>query len=284
MHQKLFAMLSSFSLATSAMLFCQPSFAWTLTPMKFEKTLKPGESFTDVLVIDNSGASDSKRYEIKIVDWSLDEKGDLQYMEPGQIQESFAKGIVCTPMQFKCAPGERKLVRYTLTLPENATSGEHTVGIQALEVVIPSKDLSTGRINVGVSVKCGFLCAMSIRVPSVEEKAVEPISMEVKPAAKDHPALVNLLVENLGNVRVRPLWSFKIMDAQGKTMFEEAPSDYLILRQKKRAIACQIKQNLPPGKYRVVGKLDQGVAFPVQELEKDFEVVDGQNLISNLAK
>ncbi|MBX9722504.1 MAG: hypothetical protein K2X81_13985 [Candidatus Obscuribacterales bacterium] len=257
--------------------------AWTLTPMKLERTLKPGESFTDVLVIDNAGASDSKRFEMKIIDWSLDKKGSLLYTEPGVIPQSFASGIICSPMQFKCAPGERKLVRYTLTLPKEASPGEHTVGIQALEVVIPPKDAASGRINVGVAVKCGFLCAMSINVPTIQTKQTEPVSLNFEPSNAQQQASILLQVKNDSNARVRPFWSFTLLDQEGKKVYEEPNSDHLILRESERIISCPIKANMPVGKYKVVGKLDQGVTYPVQELEKEFEIQKAETYTPDIA-
>lgn len=254
------------------MLSVNSTMAWTLTPMKLARTLKPGESMTDILVIDNAGSSAVKRFEMKIIDWTLDRNGSLVYTEPGAIKESFASGIICSPMQFKCEPGERKVVRYTLTLPKEASPGEHTVGIQALEVVIPGKDAANGKINVGVAVKCGFLCAMSINVPSLNNKATEPVSLQFVPSNAKRTASIDLLVKNEANGRARPLWSFVILDAAGRKVYEQANDDYLILREAERVISCPIKMTLGPGKYKVIGKLDQGVATPVQELEKEFEL------------
>ncbi len=246
--------------------------AWTLTPMKLSRTLKPGESFTDILVIDNSGSSKSKRFEMKIIDWTLDRNGGLIYSEPGAIKESFASGILCSPMQFKCEPGERKVVRYTLTIPKDASTGEHTVGIQALEVVIPGRDDASGKINVGVAVKCGFLCAMSINVPTLNNKPTEPVSLQYVPSDKKHSAAIDLLVKNEANGRVRPSWSFFLTDSNGKRVYEQPNEDYLILRETERVISCPLKATLTPGKYKLTGKFDQGVSFPVQELEKEIEV------------
>lgn len=270
--------------------------AWTLTPMKIEKELAPGDVITDVLVVDNSGALDNKRYEVKIVDWSLDDHGDLRYYEPGIVPDSFAKSMVCSPMQFKCGPGERKLVRYTLTVPKDAKPGEHTLGVQVLEVVIPPKDPSTGKINVGVSVKCGFLGALTITCPKGEAKAVEPVGLtleQVDPAgvvkAEDPKAPkeapkeaakpagpkaqnVVLAVENSANVRARPKWSFVINDDSGKSVYEQKAEEFIVLRESKRLVASQLKAPLKPGKYKVIGKLDQGLPYPVQELEKEIEI------------
>jgi hypothetical protein len=277
----------------------QPAEAWTLTPMKIEKELAPGDTITDVLVVDNSGALDNKRYEVKIVDWSLDDHGDLRYYEPGIVPDSFAKSMVCSPMQFKCGPGERKLVRYTLTVPKDAKPGEHTLGVQVLEVVIPPKDPSTGKINVGVSVKCGFLGALTITCPKGEAKAVEPVGLtleQVEPASvikaedpkapNDAPkeaskAVANtgpksqnvvLAVENTANVRARPKWSFVINDDNGKSVYEQKAEEFIVLRESKRLVASQLKAPLKPGKYKVIGKLDQGLPYPVQELEKEIEI------------
>lgn len=197
---------------------------------------------------------------------------DLVYSEPGVIKDSLAQHLVCTPMQFRCAPGERKLIRYTLTIPDQTGAGEHTVGIQALEVVIPPRDAGSGRINVGVAVKCGFLCAMSIMVPGVEGKAVEPVSLEYVARQSSQAASIDLCIKNEGFLRARPKWSFQVFDQSGKKVLDEDAGDYLILRQSQRVISCPLKTDLIPGKYRFVGRLDQGLPYPVQELEKEFEV------------
>lgn len=263
----------SFVLAAGLSLYSQSASAWTLTPMKIEKELTPGSTITDVLVVDNSGALDNKRYEVKIVDWALDEKGDLKYFEPGVLPDSFAKSLICSPMQFKCGPGERKLVRYTLTVPADAKPGEHTVGVQVLEVVIPPKDPSTGKINVGVAVKCGFLGALTITCPKGESKAVEPVGLSLEEVAVDKGKAqsVVLTVDNPANVRARPHWSFTIHDGNGQ-VYEQKPEEFIVLRESKRKVISAVKTALKPGKYKVIGKLDQGLPYPVQELEKEIEI------------
>lgn len=295
-------------IAATLSLTTSPAWAWTLTPMKIEKELKPGSTITDVLVVDNSGALDSKRYEVKIVDWSLDEKGDLKYFEPGVVPGSISKNLICSPLQFKAAPGERKLIRYTLTVPADATPGEHTLGVQVLEVVIPPKDPTTGKINVGVAVKCGFLGALTVTCPKGEAKAIEPLGLAfeetaIKPAVKENKSevvktdaankdvaktatetskaeakvagksqSVVLTVENTANIRARPHWAFTINDATGQKIYEQKPEEFIILRESKRMVVSPIKTPLKPGKYKVIGKLDQGLPHPVHELEKEIEV------------
>ncbi|MBX9949095.1 MAG: hypothetical protein K2Y39_08025 [Candidatus Obscuribacterales bacterium] len=246
--------------------------AWTLAPMKVEQDVKPGDSITDVLAVDNSGATDIKRYDVKIVDWSLTDDGELTYLEPGSLKSSVAKGITCSPMQFKCAPGEKKLLRYTLNLPPDLKPGEYTAGIQVLEVVIPPKDPTTGKINVGVAVKCGFLSAISVVVPNREVKPVEAEGLEFKAKTGDEPLKVILQMRNSSNVRVRPLWSFEIRNKEGQAVFKTQPTEFLTLRDSVRRAVVPVEMKLQPGDYKVVGRLDQGFGFPVQELEKDITV------------
>lgn len=261
-----------FTMVVCQIFACQSSSAWTLTPMKIEKELKPGETITDVLVVDNSGATDIKRYEVKVVDWTIDEKGDLKYFDPGIMPGSISKDVVCSPMQFKLGPGERKLVRYTLTVPSSATPGEHTLGVQVLEVVIPPKDPETGKINVGVAVKCGFLGAMTVTCPKAEPLALEATGLSVTADDTSKKAKIVLSLENKANVRSRPKWSFKIVDQSGKEVANKDWQDFIILRESKRDLTVELEKPLDAGSYKLVGKLDQGLPYPVQELEKQFEI------------
>lgn len=250
-------------------LIASPASAWTLSPMKIDKDMKPGQTLTDVLVVDNAGASDNKRFEVKIVDWSLDEMGELLYFEPGKIKESLATKLVCTPMQFKAAPSERKMLRFTLNLPPDLSPGEHTVGIQVLEVVIPPKDQSTGKINVGVSVKCGFLCAMTIVVPKAQPAQLEPLALDLN--QQKALSTVNFKIRNSANVRSRPTWRFAIKDQVGKTVFQ-SDTEQIVLRETDRIISIPIQTRIEPGKYKIEGKLDQGLSYPVQEIEKAIDI------------
>lgn len=250
----------------------QSASAWTLTPMKIEKELKPGDTITDVLVVDNSGATDTKRYEVKVVDWTIDENGNLKYTDPGVEPGSISKSVVCSPTQFKATPGERKLVRYTLTVPPDATPGEHTLGVQVLEVVIPPKDPDTGKINVGVAVKCGFLGAMTITCPGAKSSEIEATGLALGANDMTHKPAVILNLENKANVRARPKWSFKILDQTGKEVANKDWQDFIILRESKRKLLVDLENPLPNGNYKLVGKLDQGLPYPVQELEKQFDI------------
>lgn len=264
--------LPKLTLALLLLSCSQAASAWTLTPMKIERDCKAGETFTDLLVVDNSGSSEQKRFEIKIVDWLLDKNGELIYKEPTAENNSLSSNIVCTPMQFKAMPGERKIVRFTMSIPAPISNGEHTVGIQVLEQVIPKLPPGSGRINVGVAVKCGYLCAISILIPKIQNKAAEAVSLEFNGKPADARPTVDLLLKNSGNARMRPKWSFQIVDKDGKRVFESDSKDYLILGNSERLISIPVNSILAPAKYKITGKLDQGVNFPLQELEKEFDL------------
>ena len=62
------------------------------------------------------------------------------------------------------------------------------------------------------------------------------------------------------------------MNEKGMTIEESKSADYLVLRESERTISIPLKKTLSPGKYKLIGKLDQGMSYPVQELEKEFEV------------
>jgi len=121
-----------------------PAFAWNVYPLKLDWNLKPGESATQVFMVDNSDSSEGRRIEIVPVDWILDSDGGLTMAKPGTYEHSLNSSLTFSPRQMKLGPGERKEVRVTISASKEIKSGEHTFGLEVLQKQLTSAYARSG--------------------------------------------------------------------------------------------------------------------------------------------
>ncbi len=249
-----------------------PAFAWNVYPLKLDWNLKPGESATQVFMVDNSDSSEGRRIEIVPVDWILDSDGGLTMAKPGTYEHSLNSSLTFSPRQMKLGPGERKEVRVTISASKEIKSGEHTFGLEVLQKQLLGGTNQTGKVQLNINLQSGYLVTTNVSVPETTVNPVEVLDLAVLPANGKMPTRANLKIKNTSNVRVRPQWSFNILDGSGKIVFEFKPQEQIFLRESEHSIVVALPKDLPAGQYSLTGRLDQGKSFAVQELGKTFSI------------
>jgi hypothetical protein len=224
-----------------------------LSPSRFELPIAPGEERTVVINVISSGGNEGQvRLLATLGDWGMQASGELQYFKPGSTPGSAAPWMVYSPVEFAAKPGATYPIRVTISVPKDATPGDH---LAALFVEERPGDLK--KRTVGQQINLHFRMAALFYV------IVTPASQQgdltgLNAVATAEGVEVRPKLKNLGNTRLRATHSFQVLDAQGKQVaeFAEAEASVLLAGAEVTQTARAQGLSLPPGEYQVRYRVD----------------------------
>ena len=101
-----------------------------LEPSGVQMELYPGHSSTTGFLIKAGSAGVlQNRLLLSLADWEFDKVGAVVYKEPGATKRSAASWLSIQPIVLPLAPGDVKLVRIAVRVPEDAAPGVYTSAV-----------------------------------------------------------------------------------------------------------------------------------------------------------
>lgn len=114
---------------------------------RFSYSADPGQTIDDHYLVRNSGTT-AQTFTVLSADAFNDEAGEFALTETDAATEDIGSWVVfangANRLQFDLAPGESKLVPFTVRVPDDATPGDHAGGIAA-SVKTPSGQVTVDR-------------------------------------------------------------------------------------------------------------------------------------------
>ena len=177
-----------------------------------ELTLDPGQRMTDHLALRNLSAT-TVTFAIKAADGYLTPTGRFN-MLPSDKPSVDAGTWVEGPATIEVPAGETEIVAFTITVPENATPGDHAAGIAAtVQSVGPSGDGN----QVAIESRVGFPIMTRVTGELRPSLNIEQVSVDYNlswnPFQPGQVTAVYQLV-NAGNVRIQ---ASPVVESQGQT-------------------------------------------------------------------
>ncbi len=259
-------------LVVTLLLSTRATYGFGLYPIRIARELQPGQSFTQVVTVDNAGSSETTRIDISTVDWVMNEHGKIGFPHSGESPHSISSCITYSPAQMTLGPGERKSMRITVSLPGDATPGEHIGGLSATERTIPHKAQAlTQKISVAMGIQRIYVLPIVITVGGGKEQKATIESFDTQQSNTEQGYLAAIKINNPSNIRIEPQLTIILKDANNKEVFVSKPTSYLILRETNRNIATALPKELS-GHFTLVAKLDQGHSFTILEAQKSVEL------------
>ena len=169
------ALIAVFALAPFAAPSAHAGETLALSPVLVEKVLQPGATFTDVVRVINTGTTTVK-IDKSVADFYYDARGAVQFVEekdPAIGTSSLKSWMKIETEAFTLAPGDTKVVPYTITVPANAEPGGH-YGVLFFNTV---PDANVGGATVVLSGRVGSL--VLVEIPGDVKKTGEITSFKV---------------------------------------------------------------------------------------------------------
>lgn len=227
------------------------STAISISPLTFELTANPGEIVKNKIKIYNP--SDQPVFiNMEAEDFSaVGETGSVVVQEKNNKTYSLASWVSLSPTEFTLLPNERKIVDFTINIPEEGEPGGHYGSILAS---ISPPAVSGGS---GISQKVGALVLLSV-AGEVNEKLIVKEFTAGKFYEKV-PVDFLLRFENLGSVHARPRGFISITNMLGKKEVDIAFEQKNVLPNSIRKINVQWDPPLAIGKYTATLVANYGV-------------------------
>lgn len=225
-----------------------------LAPARFELEMAPGSETTVVVNLDyHTSRTDAQAYRLvaSLNDWDISEKGELGFYKAGARPNSAAPWIIYSPAEVTVQPNQTHSIRVTITVPKDATPGDH---LAALVVEQRPDSIKLNRNTRQMVMRFRMASMFYITVPQVTRRGT---LTNLQAAADARGIVVTPTLKNEGNSAVRPISSLKVVDAGGRTIAELPESESLpVLASSTLSQPLVIEHALAPGTYTVKYRVD----------------------------
>ncbi len=225
-----------------------------VAPARFELPMLPGAEKTVVVnVIYNSVSAESQpcRLVASLGDWSILSNGDAEYYKSGSQANSACPWLTYSPAEMTALPGKTHPIRVTISVPKDATPGDH---LAALFVESRPDNLKLDQNRRQVILRFRMAALFYVMVPRLTKKgSLQNLKSEVS----EQGILVTPTLKNEGNSHLRPLHSVKVLDPAGAVVAEIPENESLpVLASSEISRALVIQKAVPAGTYSVRYRVD----------------------------
>lgn len=226
----------------------------SLAPARFELEMQPGAETTVVVNLDYHSTTENSQ-PVRIVaslnDWTIDRDGQVQFEKANTYQNSASSWLIYSPAETTVTPGNLHAIRVTVSVPKDATPGDHLTSL-IIEQRPENLKFNENRRQMVIRYRMGAV--FYIKVPGLRRQgSLESLRAE----AKGDQVVVTPLLKNAGNSVIRPLTSLKVTDRSGVSVVELPQKEYLpLLGGAELAQPLVVETRLAPGTYAVKYRVD----------------------------
>jgi len=216
--------------------------------------MTPGSEITTVVNLDYHTAGDNSQ-PVRIVaslnDWTIDRAGQVQFERPNTLPNSASSWLIYSPAETTVIPGNLHAIRVTISVPKEATPGDHLTAL-IVEQRPDNLKLNENRRQVVIRYRMGAV--FYIKVPQLRRQgSLESLRAE----ATENQVTVTPLLKNEGNSVIRPLTSLKITDRSGVAIAELPQKESIpLLGGSEMMQPVVVETRLAPGTYTVKYRVD----------------------------
>ena len=226
----------------------------SLAPARFELEMQPGSETTVVVNIDYHTAtanSQPVRIVASLNDWTIDRDGQVRFEKANTLPNSASSWLIHSPAETMVIPGNLHAIRVTISVPKDATPGDH---LTALIVEQRPDNLKLNENRRQVVIRYRMAAVFYIKVPQLRRQgSLESLRAE----ANANDVTVTPLLKNGGNSVLRPLTSLKITNSSGVAVAELPQKESLpLLGGLELAQPVVVETRLAPGTYNVKYRVD----------------------------
>jgi hypothetical protein len=226
----------------------------SLAPARFELEMGPGSETTVVVNLDyHSTAENSQPVRIvaSLNDWTIDRDGQVQFEKANTLPNSASSWLIYSPAETTVVPGNLHAIRVTITVPKDATPGDH---LSALIIEQRPDNLKFTEDRRQMVIRYRMAAVFYIKVPQLRRQgSLESLRAE----AKEGQVIVTPFLKNAGNSVIRPLTSLRVTDSFGLSVVEVPQRESLpLLGGSELVQRLVVETRLTPGTYNVKYRVD----------------------------
>ncbi|MDR6157755.1 P pilus assembly chaperone PapD [Chryseobacterium sp. SLBN-27] len=219
----------------------------------FESTA--GNSNTQKITITNVSTKNTLDLAVSLGDWEYNEKGENIMYAANTLKNSCAGWISVKKEDnyFSLAPGERKDIDVTITVPNKPTDtlAAHTAVLYVSQMN-PVDDVDNKGAKIKVSIRSGI--KVFHKVPSAKAKKIEIQNLTYDKPKKQ----LDLFFENQGNIWTDGKVYTDLVNIEDGKKVSIDPIIFYTMPGNKREMDISLPADLPKGKYTASVMIDYG--------------------------
>ena len=153
----------------------------SLAPARLELEMQPGSETTVVVNIDyHSSSVDSQPVRIvaSLNDWTIDRNGQVQFEKANTLPNSASSWLIYSPAETTVIPGNLHAIRVTVSVPKDATPGDH---LSALIIEQRPDNLKLNQDRRQMVIRYRMAAVFYIKVPQLRRQgSLESLRAEAK--------------------------------------------------------------------------------------------------------
>lgn len=226
----------------------------SLAPARIELEMQPGAETTVVVNLDYHATAENSQ-PVRIVaslnDWTIGRDGQVSFERANTLPNSASSWLIYSPSETTVIPGNLHAIRVTVSVPKDATPGDH---LTALIVEQRPDNIKLNQNRRQVVIRYRMAAVFYIKVPQLRRQG----SLEgLRAEANAEQVVVTPLLKNSGNSVIRPLTSLKVTDNTGVTVAELPQKESLpLLGGAELMQPLVLESRLAPGTYIVKYRVD----------------------------
>src|SRR5215510_961881 len=227
----------------------------SLAPARLELEMLPGQETTVVVNLDYHSVAENSQ-PVRIVaslnDWTIDRSGQVQFERANTLPNSASSWLIYSPAEPTVIPGNLHAIRVTVSVPKDATPGDHLTALIVEQRPDNIKLLTDNRRQMVIRYRMGAV--FYIKVPQLRRQgSLESLRAE----ATADSLVVTPLLKNAGNSVIRPLTSLKVTDSSGAAVVDLPQKESLpVLGGAELVQSLVLETRLAPGTYNVKYRVD----------------------------
>jgi len=226
----------------------------SMAPARLELEMQPGSETTVVVNLDYHSPTE-KSQPVRIVaslnDWTIDRDGQVQFERANTLPNSASSWLIYSPAETTVSPGNLHAIRVTVSVPKDATPGDH---LTALIIEQRPDNLKLTENRRQMVIRYRMAAVFYIKVPQLRRQgSLEALRAE----AHGDQVIVTPLLKNAGNSVIRPLTSLKVTNSSGVAVVDLPQKESLpVLGGAELMQPLVLETRLAPGTYNVKYRVD----------------------------
>ena len=235
---------------------------YTIVPMQFTLSGKPGETVTCTMKAENMG-EEPISIKISTKDFIKGLHGEEKQVETGTVKRGCARWIRISPQKLDLAPHEIRVINFSMTVPMDGR-GTYWGNILVSQVSKPtlSKTIKKGETSFQIFALQDMLIRVLENVPGTEQKKGVITDVSVKDQKAGGMTTIEVIFENQGNSLLKCNGQIQVRDENGETVktipLEYGHAPFTVYPDGRRIVYGHIKEKLPPGDYILLTIIDYG--------------------------
>jgi hypothetical protein len=226
----------------------------SLAPARVEVEMQPGSEMTLVVNLDYHSIGDNSQ-PVRIIaslnDWTIDRTGQVHFERANTLPNSASSWLIYSPAETTVIPGNLHAIRVTISVPKDATPGDH---LSALIVEQRPDNIKLNQNLRQMVIRYRMAAVFYIKVPQLRRQgSLESLHAETN----GEQVIITPLLKNVGNSVIRPITSLKVTNSSGVALVDLPQKESLpVLGGAELIQPLVVEMHLAPGTYSVKYRVD----------------------------